>query len=200
MSGICKGNVLVGIVIGMLVALAVATPGRADSLWSDQSDSLYINKMRPFHVGDLLTISIVEQASATQTADSANSKSGDLKNEASKGLLQNILPQLGASWDSKSEGSGSTTRGGSLKAKITVTVKEVMTNGNLKLEGMQQIKVNKENQTIKITGMARSEDVAADNVISSTSIADAKIEFEGTGTVGETQNTGLLTKIFHWLF
>ena len=198
-SDVLPKKILLSIACAVLLVFGGAVSGWAGSLWSEQSDSLYINKMRPFHEGDLLTISIVEQASATQSADSSNSKSGDVNGNAGKGLLQ-FLPQLGAGWDSKSEGAGSTTRGGSLKARITVTVKEVMPNGNLKLEGMQQIKVNKENQTIKITGMARSEDVTSDNVISSTCIADAKIEFEGNGTVGEAQNTGLLTKIFHWLF
>lgn len=194
-----RKNTFMWRIIIIVFCLMMAAPAWADSLWSDQSQSLYTNKPRTFKTGDLITILIVEQASASQEASSSNDKKGSIGAGPGKGPL-NFIPEIGVDWNSKSAGDGSTTRGGTLKAKITVEVKEVKPNGVLAVEGLQEIKVNKENQTIKISGRARPEDVSSDNLILSTCIANAKIEFQGNGTVGETQNVGLLTKIFHWLF
>lgn len=179
----------------------------ADSLWSEQSNSLYGNqgsslygpKSRIFQVGDLLTINIVEQAQASQQAASSNDKKGSVLSGPGSGLL-NALPQMGASWDSSYNGDGATTRGGSLSATITVQVKEVNPNGTLMVEGRQVIKVNGEEQVLKISGLARTEDISPQNVILSSYIASAVIEYQGKGTIGETQNSGFITKFFHWLF
>ncbi len=189
--------VLIG---SLLLLLHLGGVVQGESLWNDQSHSLYSNQEKVFHPGDLVTILIIEQSSATQQADSSNSEKNSLGLSTGSGLLSGFLPGLKGDWDSKYQGQGSTTRGGNIQAKITVAVKEVKPGGILCLEGQQQIKVNKERQTIRVTGNVRSKDVGINNQVLSSHIADAQIEFVGQGTVGETQNTGLLTKIFHWLF
>jgi flagellar L-ring protein FlgH len=179
----------------------------ADSLWSEQSNSLYGNqssslygaKSRTFQVGDLLTIDIIEQAKASSQATTSNAKKGSVLAGPGSGLL-NALPQMGATWDASNRGDGATTRGGSLSAKITVQVKEVNPNGILMVEGRQVIKVNGEEQVLTVSGLARTEDISPENVILSSYIASAVIDYEGKGTVGETQKSGLITKFFHWLF
>lgn len=194
-----KVKICLTILLGILILTGVNSVARADSLWSDQSGSLYKIKPRDFQVGDLLTIIIVEQAKATQEAKTSNGEKGKVSVGPGTGLLD-LLPQIGANWDNSFDGKGTTTRGGSLNAKLTVQIKEVNPNGILGLEGRQVIKVNNEDQVLTISGTARAEDVSIDNIILSTHIANAVIEYQGKGSVGEAQDPGLLTKFFHWLF
>jgi flagellar L-ring protein precursor FlgH len=191
----------VTIIIGLIcVVLAMANSMvLADSLWSDQSSSLYSAKQRNFEIGDLITILIVEQASASQQAETKDGKDVRFNAGPNTGLLQSI-PSLGANWNADYTGKGTTTRGGSLKATISVQVKDVLPGGILSLEGRQVIRVNKEDQIIVITGNVRSEDVLTDNTVFSTRLANAVIEFQGKGTVSDSQQPGILWKIFHWIF
>ncbi len=182
------------------LAMVINSVAGAESLWTEQSRSLYSSQANNFHAGDLLTVMIVEQASATQQAKSSNGEKGSLGIGPGTGVLAQLLPLIGADWDSTYQGQGSTSRGGSLKAKLTVTITEVRENGILVLEGKQQIKVNNEDQLLKISGLARSVDVGLNNVILSSNIADAKIEYQGKGTIGETQQPGIFTRLVQWLF
>jgi flagellar L-ring protein precursor FlgH len=175
-------------------------PVAADSLWSDQSSSLYSAKPRNFEVGDLITILIVEQATASQQQETKTGEKGGFTAGPGTGTLQQFLPGFGMNWDSDTKGTGSTTRGGSLKATISVQIKEVNPNGIMTVEGRQVIKVNKAEQMIVLSGIIRADDVSRDNMVLSTKIANAVIEFQGKGTVNETDEPGLLTKFFNWLF
>ena len=193
-------QLLIGLAIIILNLLLINTAVMADSLWSDRGGSLYSGKPKAYKVGDLLTIVVVEQASASQQAESNNGENGLVKFGASSGSWEKLLPEFGTQWKSASKGTGTTTRGGTLSAKITVFVKEVSENGLLTVEGQQLIKVNKEEQVIKVSGVVRPDDISSDNLVYSTYVANAVIEYNGKGTVGDTQGTGILTKIFHWVF
>jgi flagellar L-ring protein precursor FlgH len=187
-----------------LAVLCVAMTAGADSLWNDQSSSACnsISNFKPlnFKIGDLLTISVVETAQASQTAASSNDKSGTVTSGPGSGLLQRIFPSMGGTFSSQSKGDGSTTRSGTLTATITVEIKSIQPNGLLVFEGRQVIKVNGEDQVLVVSGTARPEDVGPDNVLLSTYIANSSIEYKGKGTVGDPQKQGILTKFFQWLF
>lgn len=183
----------------VLMVLITAPAVGADSLWVDSSACLYRKSVHLFQPGDLLTIIVVEQATATQNATSSNSEGGGLSAGPGIGGWQRILPMFGTDWDSSYQGKGATTRGGSLTAKLTVEIREITPTGILVLEGRQEIRVNSENQILTIKGKVRSEDVSADNIVISSNISDAVIEYQGKGTVGEAQTPGILTKFFHWL-
>jgi flagellar L-ring protein precursor FlgH len=186
-------------ILAMITVFAVTGAVQADSLWADNSGSLYTKNKSQFRVGDLLTVVVVEQASATQKAESSNGKTGDFS-ASGNGTMGSLLPAFGSEWDSNYKGQGNTTRGGSLQATLTVEVKAVEPNGILVLEGRQVIRVNAEDQILTIKGRTRSEDVHFNNVVMSTSISDAVIEYQGKGTVGATQKPGALIRFFHWLF
>lgn len=191
-----------GIIICALMAaiLAMISPNAlGNSLWSDQSSSLYSSKQRNFEIGDLVTILVLEQANASQQAETKDGKNVEISVGPNTGVFQSI-PAMGAGWNSNYTGKGNTSRGGSLKATISVQVKDVLPGGILVLEGRQVIRVNKEEQVIVISGNVRSEDINTDNTVFSTRIANAVIEFQGTGTVSDSQKPGLLWRIFHWLF
>lgn len=193
-----KNGLIFGLILILVSAAGMAV--QADSLWTDQSSSLYNGKPRNFEVGDLLTVAVVEQAKATQQAQSSDNETGEVSAGPGTGLLSQLMPAMGGSWESDYKGNGQTTRGGSLTANISVQVKEVNPNGLLSIEGRQVIRVNKEEQVIIISGQVRASDVSSDNVVLSTKVANAVIEFQGKGTVSETQEPGILVKFFHWLF
>lgn len=183
-----------------ILVLMQGSISRADSLWTDQSASLYGNKPRTFEVGDLITVVIVEQAKATQEAKSSSDEAGSVSAGPGTGFLAKILPEsIGADWNNSSEGEGSTTRGGSLEGKITVQIIGVNPNGILVIEGRQVIRVNNEDQVLKITGMIREEDVNIDNSTLSSNIANAVIEYQGNGNINNAQKQGIITRFFHWI-
>jgi flagellar L-ring protein precursor FlgH len=196
-----KPAMIVGTVLLALLTMSVVTATvRADSLWTNNGgSSLYTKKASHFRTGDLITVLVVEQANATQKAESSNGETGDYSASGS-GTLGSLIPSFGSNWDSSYKGNGKTTRGGSLSATLTVEIKDVLPNGILVLEGRQVIRVNAEDQILTIKGRTRSEDVSSENTVLSTNISDAVIEYQGKGTAGETQKTGILTKFFHWLF
>lgn len=116
------------------------------------------------------------------------------------GVLADLIPLLKVGGGDSFQSDGSTSRGGSLTAKITTRVVETMQNNSMRIEGRQKITINGEEQEIVITGIVRNEDVAPDNTILSTFVADAEIAFTGTGIVADKNNPGIITRLFNWLF
>mgnify|MGYP000753322528 CR=1 FL=1 len=177
-------------------------PSESGSLWSDagyQSFLYYDRKAKT--VGDLVTIKIVEASQATRSASTSLERSSSLEAGISgmfgleskvKQLAPSINPSalLGASTGNSFQGDGATTRSGSLTATITARVVKVLANGNLLVLGQQEVKINQELQVLTLRGMVRPQDIQIDNVILSTYIADARIEYTGTGVVAEKQRPG----------
>ena len=171
----------------------------ATSLFVPNQASMYADN-KAQRVGDLVTVIIIEQARATQTADTSSGNSNTLGLGPGGGVLADLIPLLRFSYDSQFDAGGKVTRGGSITAKLTTKVVDVYDNGTLKIEGRQKIKINDEEQEIVITGNIRSSDIQPDNTILSSLVADAQIEFTGTGIVGDKQNRGILSRLFDLLF
>ncbi|MCL6476216.1 MAG: flagellar basal body L-ring protein FlgH [Firmicutes bacterium] len=171
----------------------------ADSLWKDGNRSLYADR-KAVKEGDVLTVLIYESTTASSRADTKTSKSDSSSTKPGVGPLLSMLPEWSVSGKTGSQASGSTTRSGTLVGKISVVVKEVLPNGNLKVEGTRTVGVNGEKEKIVLTGIVRPEDVSAENTVASTAIAQAEIHYEGKGPVGNKQREGLLTKLLKWLF
>lgn len=186
------------------VASAAAADG---SLWREKSElgELFINP-KARRVGDILTIKIVENSSATNKASTNTDRSSSLsaglegffnleKSYPADHGFFNPFSSVGGSIDSQFGGSGATQRSGALSAYMTAKVVEVLPNGNLLIEGNREVRVNAENQMITLTGMVRPRDIAADNVIQSTYIADARIAYSGTGVLNDRQRPGWFTRV-----
>lgn len=159
-------------------------------------------------VGDTLTIIITESSSTTQKASTTTKKNtdqsygvpsiGKSSNFINK-TLDKIFPFSNSS-DSSFNGTGSTTRSGNFNGRLSVVVKEVLPNGDFLVEGNQNIKVNKENQEITITGIVRPVDITPYNTVLSTQVGNAQIAYKGKGVVGNTQREGILTRILNFVF
>lgn len=170
----------------------------AASLWSQKGSMFADQKAR--YVGDLVTIIIAERAQASHSAQTTTSKDGEVSIGPGGGVLNQVIPLISVGGGDSLKAGGSTTRGGSLAAKMTTRVVEELPNGLLRIEGRQNITVNGEVQEIIVTGLVRSKDIASDNTVLSTYVADAEIIFTGNGSLGDKQMPGLLTRLFNWLF
>lgn len=168
----------------------------ANTIFSDQ---------RARNVGDIITVKITETSKASEkaTTDTGRSASASAGIPYLLGLESGILPSsinaekmISASTDNEFSGTGETTRSGSLSATITARVVEVLPNGNLAIEGLREVNVNSERKEILVQGIVRPKDIAYDNTILSTQIADAKVIYTGVGVVGEKQEPGWLARIF----
>jgi|CXWL01.1.fsa_nt_gi flagellar L-ring protein precursor FlgH len=152
--------------------------------------------------GDVVTILISESSLATFAASTTTSKND--KNAVTEllgtSLFKGILPSLTSAATSSGDGKGSTTQSGRLSAKMAAVVKKVLPNGNLLIEGVRQVRVNKDTQTFFLTGIIRPDDVISNNTIMSENIAEAEIRVDGKGQISERTRKGIITRIIDWLF
>ncbi len=180
------------------------------SLWQASSVSI-AEDMKARRKGDTLTIVIAEAASASKQAASGNSR----KTSISAGIpnfmgletnmtgfknWMDLSNLVNASTNSKFDGAGSTSRKDDLNATITAKVVDVFANGNLSIEGRRNVKVNNEEQIIILNGTVRPWDISPDNVVMSSSVADAHITYSGNGLISSSQNSGWLTQILDFIW
>lgn len=181
------------------------TPSEAESgsVWRGQLTSLF-GDQRARQVGDIVTVKIVEVSQASEKATTGTERKSDINAGISsflgleanpRGIFKNPGSLVSASTSNTFDGSGETTRAGSLSATITARVMDVLPNGNIAIEGKREIYVNNEKKEILLQGIIRPRDIAYDNSILSTQVADAKIIYTGIGVVGEKQRPGWMARI-----
>ena len=179
------------------------------SLFSEASGG-WLEDTRAVRVGDFLVINIDESANAKGNATTNLSKdsSGTSGATALVGIvpaLKKAYPQMDTSklleYASKSAfaGSGDTGRSGELSGKVAVRVVSEMPNGDLFLEGTKVVLINNEEYHLYISGLVRPADIAQDNSIVSSRIADAQVEFTGRGDIADQQRKGWGVRLFETL-
>ena len=175
------------------------------SIWQAASTGI-TEDFKARRLGDIITIVISEVASAskeantdTKRASTVNAGIPNFMGLETVGLLKNNIGDLSklinASVDSTFQGSGSTSRKENLYATISARVVDVISNGNLMIEGRRNVKVNNEEQEIVLEGIVRPRDIAADNTVNSIYVADAKITYSGRGIISDRQSPGWLMNI-----
>ena len=184
----------------MLSLLLISTPVWAQSLWSDNSPAANLFTDRKARaVGDTVTILINENSSAVRSGAANNAKSANVDMKAGTGIF-GWIAAANAETSDKFDAKGTLTNTNKVNAKLTTTVTEVKPNGSMVITGTQTIKQNNEEQKITITGIVRPDDIAADNTVLSTYVADAQIKIDGKGPVANKQRQGILSKILNILF
>ena len=172
------------------------------SLWSEENSRAFLfQDSKASRVGDIITVKVDENASGSKDATTKTSRDSSISTGLSSffGLPTSNL-DVGATATNTFDGSGSTTRNGSLTADITARVVDLTSNGNMVIKGTRELLINNERQFITVSGMVRPEDVARDNTVHSASIADAKIEYTGKGVIFDNQSPGWLMRIFDWVW
>ncbi len=191
-----KAKVLLIIV---LLVTSISLVAYADnSLWSDQASDVY-NDRQEFEIGDIITILIEEDADAVQSANTSTSQDSNVDADAGLGIFS-FIDAFSFGYSDEDNADGATQRSGTLRADITTQISDILPNGNFRVIGSKRIKINDEEQIIKLTGIIRPGDISLDNTISSKLVAEANIEYEGQGAVADKQKPGLLGSIFNWLF
>ncbi len=154
-------------------------------------------------VGDVLTVVIYENSSATNTAENSASRSNAFQGAFSAGNPSvgtggvNAAANFG--FGRTADNAGATARAGQMVAQISVTVDGVLPNGDLHVSGTQALKINGEKTNIRLQGRVRPADITVSNAVLSSSLADASIDYDGQGFVSSSSQPGLITRLFNWL-
>lgn len=161
---------------------------------------------RPRYVGDLITIVISENVSASQKSntkvertDSVNTNVTNIADVPVFGgsLLRNVLGlDARASGSNKLDGKGESASSNTFTGTITCTVMETLANGNLVVSGEKQIGTNREVEVVRFSGVVNPTTIVAGNRVSSTQVADARLEYRGRGQVDSAQAMGWLARFF----
>jgi len=179
----------------------------------DRHVSLF-SDFRARHVGDVVTIVIEEDLKGSKDVKTQTQRKSEM-NVGLTGLLdlewrKRLEPRyqrsptnaqidaskaIGGSTTDKFDGSGKTSRDASLKGTVTARVIEVLPSGNLLIQGSRELRINNETQYLTLTGVVRPRDLGPDNTISSTRIADARIEYTGGGVLSEKQSPSWFARI-----
>jgi flagellar L-ring protein FlgH len=156
--------------------------------------------IRARQVGDVLTVQLVEKTSASRKSSSSTNRDGSTSVSIGDMLKLPLKSLQGMNFDGKSagkfDGKGETASDILLTGSITVTVIEVLPNGNLSVAGEKQIGVNRNVERLKLAGVVHPASIVAGNVVSSTQVADARIEVSGSGILNETQTMGWAQRVF----
>jgi len=176
------------------------------SLFSEAGAGI-LQDTRAIRAGDIVIITIDEQADAKGDATTKLSKSS--KREVNVDALLGLVPAIKKSHPdidpaklmamasmADFAGDGQTSRKGALTGHVAVRVREQMPNGDLYIEGTKVVMINHEEYHLYVSGLIRPADIGRDNSIPSSRIADAQVEFTGRGDVDDQIERGWLTKFF----
>ena len=175
----------------------VAASYQPNSLFSNEAKGFFKDQ-RAHRVGDILTVTVTidDSAQMSNTTDRTRTSSSE---GSVGGVLGSIFGgnvpladveasgKLSTSGDLADGGSGSVNRKESLETQVAVVVTQVLPNGNLVIEGRQEVRVNFEVRDMIVAGVVRPEDVQSDNTIPSSKIAEARISYGGRGQITAVQ-------------
>lgn len=155
---------------------------------------------RPRSVGDILVIQINEKTAASKKSDSSAERNQSnsfgvtsLAGLPGKSFLNSALE---AASENKFDGKGAATSNNDFVGTITVTVTEVLPNGNLLVSGEKQIGINKGSEFVRFSGVVNPSTITGGNSVSSSQVADARMEYRANGYIDEAQSMGWLARFF----
>ncbi len=159
------------------------------------------NKAR--RVGDILNVRLVERTQARKSANTSTNKDSSVSMAGptlfGREVTRGGVPILNNSVEGSRSfgGQGDSAQSNQLDGNITVTVAEVLPNGNLVVQGEKWIRINQGQEFIRVRGVVRPVDIRADNTVLSTQIANAQVAYGGRGTLADSNQPGWLTRAFN---
>lgn len=203
-KNILLASTLVCLFINSVLLILSNNVALASSIWKKRitlNTNLY-NDNRARAVGDIVTVEINESTEITGTEDSSanNSKNHSVNLDTSSFLtsvkdISGYLPNFTADTSHSFSGTGEYESNRNINLELTAVVTEILANGNLIIEGNRDVNVNGEKYNIKVSGIARPIDISLDNVIQSSSIANASITLEGKGFLTRAGKRGWWNRI-----
>ena len=166
------------------------------SIYSNSQKGLFATDRRASKVGDILTVSLSENFSASKSQSAKSAKKGELKfdfpNVMTAGADDGLFD---SSSDQSFDGSGSAGQNNSLKGQLSVTVTKVFDNGNMEILGQKKLTLNNGDEYIRLLGVIRPEDIDSQNTVLSSRIANAKISYTGAGDIADSSKKGWFAKL-----
>ncbi|NRD73328.1 flagellar basal body L-ring protein FlgH [Shewanella sp. VB17] len=167
---------------------------------ASQSSSLY-SDIKALKVGDIITVMLMEETQATKSAKNEIKKGTDLTLDPIYALGANMSIggnpidfRYNDSMNTKRESDADQSN--SLSGSISANVMQVLNNGNLVIRGEKWISINNGDEFVRLTGIVRSQDIRPDNTIDSPRVANARIQYSGTGTFADVQKVGWFSAFF----
>ncbi len=194
--------------VALLAVLGLILPGiagvgpttRADDLFgTDSFFARLYGDQKAARPGDIIHIIVTEQATATHAASRGLKRDAETSTGPGEGWLD-FLKVLGYKGQHKSSDSATAVRTGSLTARVTVRVTELLPNGNLLVEGKHSVLVNRDVQTITLRGEVRPRDIGADNTVMSFDVANLLVEYQGSDPGRPGKRTGIISRLLNLLF
>jgi flagellar L-ring protein precursor FlgH len=166
-----------------------------NSLWRNGSRAFFKDQ-RAHQVGDILTVKV--NITDKAAIDNQTRRSREMKEDSgiTSFFGKQMVPVLNAAVptriftgdsSSSADGKGSVNRSEALQTNVAGVVTQVLPNGNLVIEGRQEVRVNFEVRELIVAGIVRPEDIESDNTIDSTKIAQARIAYGGRGQITDVQ-------------
>ena len=183
------------------IAEMEATKANNGAIYSTSSPGLFSSDKRAHQVGDILTVQLSETFSSTKSVTSQSAKEDSIGAEVGPtGVLKNFMGMGGSVQKTNSfKGSGSASQSNSLTGFISATVVKVYPNGNLEIKGQKRLRLTDGSEYIRLAGIVRPQDISATNTVSSNLIAEAQIEYVGSGTLSNESQPGWGSKLFRAL-
>jgi len=183
------------------------------SIYQSARDVRLFEDVKARRVGDIITVVLQESTSASKSATTTTDKTqqtsiasptvlGAIPTFNAPGILpldSNRNNTLAAELESSNafEGAADASQSNSLSGNITVTIADVLPNGNLVIRGEKWLTLNKGEEFIQISGIVRPQDVSTLNTVLSTQIADARITYSGKGFLADANEMGWLARFFN---
>ncbi|MBH1645788.1 flagellar basal body L-ring protein FlgH [Stenotrophomonas maltophilia] len=173
---------------------AISAAGPTLQLYSDR---------RARDVGDLLTITLLENTTAQTSANTATNKESHLS-LGTPSILgapvtlggKDILSAT-AKGARDFTGKGNSAQSNRLQGNVTVTVVQRLPNGNLVVQGQKNLRLNQGDELVQVQGIVRPGDISADNTVPSSRVAEARIVYGGRGPVAQSNAMGWLSRFFN---
>ncbi len=175
------------------------------SIFDNAGVSSIYSDIKAHKVGDLITVNLEEKTSAKKNATTELGKKSafsiqPLTLAGHNFHIGKFTPETSGGAGNDFTGDSAANQSNSLQGNISVSVVQVLPNGNLKVRGEKWLMLNNGNEYIRITGLLRPEDINSDNTVSSQRIANARIQYGGTGDFANTQERGWLAKFLNSVF
>jgi flagellar L-ring protein precursor FlgH len=174
-----------------------------NSLWQANATSFF-HDPRASNIGDVITVNVstsdAAKLSNTTSRSRTNSEDANMTNLFG---LEKVLPssmdptslvKMGS--DNSNVGAGAVSRSEAINLTLAALVAQVLPNGNLVIDGHQQVLVNNEMRDMRVSGIVRREDITQDNTVNLTQIAEARISYGGKGTVSDVQQPRYGSQLF----
>ena len=180
-----------------------------NSLWQPGAQSFF-HDPRAMHIGDVITVNVtVADTAKLQNSTTRTRTNSDDANLTNFFGLESVLPsalnpsslvKMGS--DNSNVGTGAIQRAESISMTLAALVAQVLPNGNLVIDGHQQVRVNNELRDMRLSGIVRREDITQDNTVNLSQIAEARVIYGGQGTMSDVQQprygSQLLDIILPW--